>query len=56
MDQLINVIAIISLTGGIGVSLGFASFGAIVTIPLLIGIVDGPTGGRLESKGGKGGH
>ena len=53
MDQLVNLIAIISLTGGVGVSVGFAAFGAIVTIPLLIGIVDGPTGGRLDEKKGR---
>ena len=50
MDNLVNLIAIVSLTGLTGVAVGQALIGLGFPILLLIGILDGQKGGRLSGE------
>jgi hypothetical protein len=44
MDNLVNVIAVISLVGGVGVATGHAVLGLVMPVLILIGLIDGPNG------------
>jgi hypothetical protein len=50
MDSLVNLLAIVSLTGVTGVALGQALIGVGMPLLLVIGMLDGQKGGNLDKK------
>ncbi len=48
MELLTEAVAIIGLTGGAGVGIGIGLVAAGFPLMLLVGLLDGPTGGRLS--------
>lgn len=50
MDLLVNLMGIIGLTGLTGVGVGTGLVGVGMPILLLIGILDGPTGGKMDDR------
>ncbi|MCB9682399.1 MAG: hypothetical protein H6733_13110 [Alphaproteobacteria bacterium] len=48
MDVFVNAVAIVSLTGVVGVAVCGGAVGVGMPLLLLAGLLDGPTGGRLS--------
>lgn len=50
MDSVVNLFGFFGLTGVTAMSLIIPGLGATMAIALILGIVDGPQGGRLDKK------